>query len=175
MSNFVRTFKRRKKFLDELEVGSSESAAARAAGGDLRQFRKWRKEDPDFSKDWEDAIDAGTDFIEDVATDRALKKSDALMAMLLKARRPEKFDRGGKLELSGQVNVEGSRQKLLNRIARLQSTGQLFAGPPAEESEIPTAEDESGSSAKLLPHDAGVPVVRGRKRASADSGGESPS
>lgn len=175
MSTFVRTFKRRKRFLDELEVGSSESAAARAAGGQLNQFKKWRKEDPDFSKDWDDAIDAGTDFIEDVATDRALKKSDALMAMLLKARRPEKFDRGSKLELSGQVNVEGSRQKLLNRLARLQSAGQLLTGPSAEESEVPTPEDGPESSPKLVSHDASVSVVRGRKRASADRGGESPS
>lgn len=168
---FVRTFKRRKKFLDELGVGSSESLAARAADGTLAQFRKWRREDPDFAKDWDDAIEEGTDFIEDVATQRAIRKSDTLMAMILKARRPDKYDRGGKLELSGNVNVEGSKQKLLNRLARLQAAGQL---PTGGDQAVPQLSDEANGTEPVpeaLPapsNDAGV--SRGGKRRRAAGG-----
>lgn len=164
---FVRTFKRRKIFLDMLAAGNTESAAARAADGKLRNFKKWRDEDVDFAKDWEEAIDEGTDFIEDIATERAIKKSDALMAMILKARRPEKFDRGSKLELTGGISVEGSKQKLLNKIARLQAQGVLSAPPPEPEQEVPpeaSAEEES-SGPRLLPAPGDTPVTgRGRKR-----------
>jgi hypothetical protein len=127
---FVRTYKRRKAFLDALEAGNSDSGAASLAGGTLRQFRKWAAEDPNFEQDWKDAVEAGSDFIEDVATTRAIKKSDTLMLAILKARKPEKYDRGGKLELSGTVNVEGSRQKLLNRLAKIQAAA-IANGTPA--------------------------------------------
>src|SRR3546814_17137525 len=62
--------------LDQLAVGSSVSFAASAAGGTVKNFKKWRDADPDFAADWEEALEEGTDFIEDAATDRALKKSD---------------------------------------------------------------------------------------------------
>lgn len=167
MSHFVRTFKRRKIFLDQLEAGNSESFAARAAGGELRKFKRWRDDDPDFAKDWEEALEAGTDFIEDVATERALKKSDSLMAMILKARRPEKFDRGSKLELSGGISVEGSRAKLLNKVARLQAQRAVSGPSPESESEVPEAEsaEEESTGPRLLPAPASTPVGgRGSKR-----------
>lgn len=150
MSSFVRTFKRRKLFLDQLAVGDSISRAATIAGGTVRQFRRWRDTDSSFAQDWDDALEEGTDFIEDAATDRALRKSDALMAMILKARRPDKYDRGGKLELSGDINVTGAKQKLLNRIARLQAEGQLLQSTPEPESEIPQKEDETEPEKQLL-------------------------
>lgn len=164
---FVRTFKRRKTFLDVLAVGSSETQAANAAGGKLRNFRRWREDDPDFAKDWEEALDEGTDFIEDIATERAMKKSDSLMAMILKARRPEKYDRGSKLELSGGISVEGSKTKLLNKIARLQAQGKL-SGPSSEpEQEVPEPEgpEEGATEQRLLPAPAApAQPARGRKR-----------
>lgn len=169
MSYFVRTFKRRKLFLDQLAVGASVSFAAAAADGTSQNFRKWRDADPEFSKDWDDAIEEGTDFIEDAAVDRAIKKSDPLMAMILKARRPEKYDRGSKLELSGGVTVEGSKQKLLNRIARLQAQGQLPGSSPESELEVSSAEpEEEQEKQKLLP---APDSIRGRKRRAAASGG----
>ena len=81
MSRFVRTYKARKIFLDRLAVGDSVSAAARAAGAEPKNFKAWRNSDPDFASDWDDAIEEGTDFIEDVATERALTKSDPLSGM----------------------------------------------------------------------------------------------
>src|SRR3546814_8817663 len=53
--------------LDQLAVGSSVSFAASAAGGTVKNFKKWRDADPDFSSDWEEALEEGTDFLADAA------------------------------------------------------------------------------------------------------------
>jgi hypothetical protein len=152
MPHFVRSFKRRKKFLDELTLGSSETAAARAADGSLRDFRAWRRSDPDFAQDWADAIEEGTDLLEDEAVQRALKKSDPLMMFMLKARRPEKFDKASKLELSGGISVEGSKAKLLNKLARLKAARALPATSEEEESGVsPTEDGPIEEPARLLP------------------------
>lgn len=171
MGNFVRTYKRRKIFLDLLAVGSSVSKAAAAADGTTTHFRRWREVDPEFAKDWDDAIDEGTDCLEDAAYDRAIKKSDTLAMFMLKARRPEKFDRGSKLEVSGNLNVEGSKAKLLNRIARLQAAGKLSSAVSEEESPVPEDNAESAKeeeAVKLLPAPATTAPVRGRKRRSVE-------
>jgi len=169
MSQFVRTFKRRKLFLDQLAVGSSLSFAAAAAGGTPRQFKSWRQADSNFAEDWDEAEEQGTDFIEDAATERALRKSDALMAMILKARRPDKFDRGSKLELSGGISVEGSKTKLLNKLARLQAEGKVLQAP---DEEVPEISDEKHSEAPLLPAPEGsAKPKRGSKRRRANGSG----
>lgn len=171
MSRFVRTFRARKAFLDALEVGDSISRAATVAGGTASNFKRWRDEDEAFAEDWREAEEAGTDFIEDAATDRALKKSDPLMAMILKARRPDKYDRGSKLELSGGIDVTGARAKLLNRIARLQAAGALPTGGGEAELQVSEEEAAAPEEPKLLPAptDPGVPQ-RGRKRRAAEQG-----
>lgn len=173
MSNWTRTYKRRKIFLDQLAAGNSVSFAAHAAGGTSQNFRRWRDTDPEFAKDWDDAIEDGTDFIEDVATERALKKSDSLMAMILKARRPDKYDRGsGKAGVEVNINVEGSKAKLLNRLARLQAQGAISEGSSQEEPETPGDQGTEGEApitdqARLLPApgNEGVPVKGSKRRA----------
>jgi hypothetical protein len=40
---------------------------------------------------WDDAVEAGTDALEDEAVRRAKKSSDTLLIFLLKGRRPHKF------------------------------------------------------------------------------------
>ena len=174
MSHFVRTYKRRKLFLDQLAAGNSVSFAAHAAGGTTKNFKAWRDSDPDFAADWEEAVEEGTDFIEDVATERAMKKSDPLMLAILKARRPDKYDRGSGKAVEVNINVEGSKAKLLNRIARLQAAGQLPAGSGEEVTEA--SGDQSASApitdeTRLLPApgNEGVPV-RGGKRRAAEPG-----
>jgi hypothetical protein len=175
MSNFVRTYKRRKAFLDQLAVGSSVSFAAHAAGGSTSNFKRWRESDPEFAKDWDDAIEEGTDFIEDAATDRALKKSDALMAMILKARRPDKYDRASGKSVEVNINVEGAKAKLLNRIARLQASGELSTDGGETGAEASGAEPEETTpitdERKLLPapRNEGVPI-KGRKRKGVEPG-----
>lgn len=169
MSRFVRTFKARKLFLDCLAAGDSISKAARAAGGTTSIFKRWKAEDVNFAADWDEAIEEGTDFIEDVATERAMKKSDPLMLAILKARRPEKFDRANKLELSGGIDVTGARARLLNKIARLQAEGSVPAGSSQEESEVLAAEAPPKQLALPAPHVSDL-HERGRKRRAAEQG-----
>jgi len=175
MSRFIRTYKCRKIFLDCLAAGDSVSRAAHAAGGTTSNFKAWKKSDPDFSSDWDDAIEEGTDFIEDVATERAMKKSDPLMLAILKARRPEKYDRNsGRAGVELTINVEGAKSKLLNKIARLQAQGQLPEGSPEAVSQISGDKEKESTTVeetKLLPApgDEGIPL-KGRKRRAVEPG-----
>lgn len=101
MSGNTRSHKIRKLFLDQIERGYSPSRAAKAAGEHLRFFNEWKSDDSNFAQDWEDAIERGSDRLEDVATKRAIRGSDGLLTTMLKARRPEKFR-----EKQGEVNVK---------------------------------------------------------------------
>lgn len=96
-------------FLSGLRLGASVSLAARNAGIPRQTVYEWRDQSEQFRKDWDDAVEEGTDGLEDAARTRAQdgvdepvfyqgevcgavrKYSDTLMIFLLKARRPEKF------------------------------------------------------------------------------------
>lgn len=104
---------KRKKFLAALAQGDSVAGACRASGIARRTAYRWRVGDDDFLEAWEDAIDEGTDLLEDEARRRAVegveqpvmyqgkqvatvrKHSDPLLIFLLKGRRPEVFGEGG--------------------------------------------------------------------------------
>ena len=167
MSRFVRTYRARKTFLECIEAGTSFSMAAAAAGGTSAVFKSWLGSDENFKKDYEDALEAGTDVLEDAAFQRAVTKSDALAIFLLKARRPEKYDRGSKLELSGGISVEGAKSKLLNKIARLQAAGDLSLGGQEGVDGLPGAESAESEEVKLLPAPDPADTGRGRKRRAA--------
>lgn len=115
----IRSFKCRKAFLDALEKGYSLSRAAKAAGHSASAFKAWKAEDADFAKDWDEAIEAGTDTLEDKARDRAMRESDSLMVVLLKARRPEKYRERSSVEHSGQVDLSSARDRLKARLSAL--------------------------------------------------------
>lgn len=115
----IRSYKSRKAFLDALEKGYSVSRSAAEAGHSVNAFKTWKAEDEEFSKDWEDAIEAGTDRLEDRARDRAMRDSDGLMVVLLKARRPEKYRERSSVEHSGAVDLSSARDKLKARLSAL--------------------------------------------------------
>jgi hypothetical protein len=50
-----------------------------------------RKEDADFARRWEEALEAGVEKLEETAWNRAVEGSDTLMIFLLKAHRPDKY------------------------------------------------------------------------------------
>lgn len=112
----ARTHKKRRAFLAELEKGYSESKAAKAAGENLRFFQKWRDEDENFRLDWEDAVKAGDDRLEDVAVKRSIKGSDFLLSQQLKARKPEKYRERSAVEHSGQVDFGDVDAKLKRKL-----------------------------------------------------------
>lgn len=132
----VRTKQRENRFLNSLRTGASTYVAAEAAGIARTTAYQWRDADPAFRQAWEDAVNAGTDLLEQEAWRRAhdgntepvyhrgeivghvRKYSDALTMFLLKGRRPEKYnDRkeitgagGGPLQVDSVSDLELARQ-----------------------------------------------------------------
>lgn len=100
------TPKRKKAFLNHLTEGGSVAGACSAAGISRQTCYDWRGNSsregvPGFREDWESAIEAGTDLLEEKARERALNGSDTLMIFLLKGRRPNKYRDNAKVEHTG--------------------------------------------------------------------------
>lgn len=87
----VRTPEKGARLIKQLGIGKSVSAACRVERIGRTTYYAWRAADPDFAAAADEAIEQGTDFLEDKARDRAIKESDTLLIFLLKARRPEKY------------------------------------------------------------------------------------
>src|SRR5215472_13409819 len=92
-SRTCRTPKKRRVFLAALADGASIFRACQAAGFSRSRAYAWRAEDPDFSDAWNQAVDDGTDRLEDALFARAIETSDVAAIFLLKARRPQYRDR----------------------------------------------------------------------------------
>lgn len=104
-----RTPKKEAAFLDALRDGQSVTAACIDAGVSRTTAYGWRDADDAFRTAWDEAVEEGTDRLEDEALRRARdgvnepvyykgrkvgdtrKYSDTLTIFLLKARRPDKF------------------------------------------------------------------------------------
>lgn len=105
------TIENREAFLEGLKKGLSPSASAREIGVCYTTVKAWRAKDREFTIAWDDALDEGTDGLEDEAHRRAVtgiskpvyykgevvgetvEYSDGLLNTLLQARRPWKFRR----------------------------------------------------------------------------------
>lgn len=125
------TPKRRGKFLEVLAATANVTRASKAIRVSRNALYEHRRADEQFAKAWDDAIDLGTDALEDEAVRRAhdgvLKPvyqqgrkvgtvrefSDTLLMFMLKARRPETFKDRASHELSGPgggpIKTEGSQ------------------------------------------------------------------
>ena len=95
------TAKKADKLLAKLRQGDSVSAACRAQRIGRTTYYRWRREDAEFAATADDAIEEGTDMLEDVAKRRAKAVSDTLLIFLLKARRPDKYRERSTLEHTG--------------------------------------------------------------------------
>jgi hypothetical protein len=138
----------RAKFLEGLAKGLSATGAAALAGVGRCSVYAWRNADPEFAKAWDDAIEAGTDILEDEALRRALegnaepmvsmgkvvrgddgypllvkKHADGLMQFLLKGRRREKFSERVQqdIKLDAKIETDGqqARDIVSERLAQL--------------------------------------------------------
>lgn len=99
---------KKRAFLAILADGGSVTKAAGATGMTRQGWYLIREKDPEFAKAWDDAVEAGTDYLEDVATARAVEKSDFLMALMLKARRREKYS--DKAEVKQEISGPGGAE-----------------------------------------------------------------
>lgn len=129
--------KRQTLFLEALARGVSVAAAAEAAGVTRSTVSRWRQQDSGFRREWQAAEEAGTDAIEDEALRRAVSGtdkpvfrggeivghvkdySDAMLTMLLKARRPERY---ATTKLGGEhdiLDLQGARDALERKFSEI--------------------------------------------------------
>ena len=131
------TARHRQAFLEALAETASVSRAAELSGIGRARWYACRRRDPAFAAAWDEALDQGTDALEDEAVRRALEGvdkpvfrgneivghlreySDRLLVLMLKARRPEKFKERGSGEVCATVTIEGARDELARRLDRL--------------------------------------------------------
>jgi hypothetical protein len=150
------------KFLEGLAKGLSATGAAQLAGVARHSVYRWRAADPEFAKAWDDAIEAGTDILEDEVLRRALegtqepaismgkvvfqdgaplllrKYADGLAQFLLRGRRREKYsDR-----VQQDVKLEATVSALDGRSARDVVTERLAQLAERVAPALPPADDE---------------------------------
>ena len=99
-----RTAKKTELLCSALAEGLSISAACIRADIGRTVYYQWRNADPEFAALADDAIEQGTDLLEDVGLRRATRPEDAsdtMLIFLLKGRRPGKYRDNSKVEISG--------------------------------------------------------------------------
>lgn len=134
----IRTTSTRALFLDTLAATANVTRAIEATKAERTAIYGWRNDDEAFARDWDAALDLGTDALEDEAVRRAhegvdrpvyqggklvgtvREYSDTLMITMLKARRPEKFKDRSATELTGKdggaIEIADARQRNLGLI-----------------------------------------------------------
>lgn len=83
--------------------GMSPGRAANKMGWGRATLRTLEQTDPEFIQQLNDAYQQGTDYLEDLALERA-HESDSVLIKLLESRRPEKFS--NKRQVGAAVKVE---------------------------------------------------------------------
>ena len=101
-----RTPEKGERLLAKLSQGYSITAACNAESIGRKTYYDWRKSDPAFAASADEAIEAGTDLLEDAARRRAVapaNSSDTLLIFLLKSRRPEKYRERATIDINLQI------------------------------------------------------------------------
>jgi hypothetical protein len=111
-----------KKLLEALARGCSISHAAMQAGVSRSLVYKRSARSAQFAKKLQDAVEQGTDTLEDEAVRRALAGSDTLLMFLLRARRPEKYRENMRVE------HDASREMLDALERATKEVGKIVAG-----------------------------------------------
>ena len=130
-------------FLGVLAKGLSVSAAAREAGKDASYFKAWRATDTAFAQQWDDAVEQGTDSVEDQVLRRAVLGWDepvfhhgkqvgtkrvydsTLAIVLLNGRRPEKYKRVSTASLAKaeakESGADDQRERIMAKLRAVAS------------------------------------------------------
>ncbi|MFI5022624.1 MAG: terminase [Alphaproteobacteria bacterium] len=146
------TPKKREQFLAALAAGATVTRAAKDTSASRQAWYGAREHDTAFAEAWDEAVKIGNDALEDEAVRRGAvgvrravyqggkrvgfvrEYSDALLMLVLKARRPEKFGRRTSVDHAGKGGSQGeasdARERLASRIGRL-AAGAGEVGDPA--------------------------------------------
>ena len=129
-------------FLEALATGLSVTGALTSSGLARSTAYALRENKDGFREAWDEAIEHGTDVLEDEARRRAkdgieepvfqggmqvgtkLKYSDTLMMFLLNGRRPEKYKQTQRVEMTGKdggdleiTHIQGAKDELVGKLA----------------------------------------------------------
>lgn len=111
-----RTPSKKDKFLKSLSTGvPNVSKACKAAAIGRTLAYQWKREDPEFAQQWEDAIENAVDNLEQSAWQRAQRQkdpSDTLLIFLLKGYRSERFKDKAHVEHAGKVDISNAKNEL---------------------------------------------------------------
>lgn len=116
----IRTDENRMRVLRALASGGSYTLAAQAAGIARSAVFDWKNDDEEFNAQCLDAIEQGTDRLEDVAIERAVSgNSDTMLIFTLKGRRRDKWGDRQQVEHSGNVTVASALDAATERLKKL--------------------------------------------------------
>jgi hypothetical protein len=128
----VRTPEKDQQFLTTLSEGMSVKAACQKAGYSRTTAYLHREQDPEFRRAWDEAIEEGTDELEDTAYQRAKDNSDTLLIFTLKGRRPQKWADKHQHQIDARlVTADVSDLEIAQRFAFLLEQG--MAQLPSDE------------------------------------------
>jgi hypothetical protein len=96
---------KKETFLTELADGQSVTAASKAIGLSRQAMYKQRDNDEVLAQAWDDAVESGTDELEDVLIQRAKDGDTTALIFALKGRRPEKWKDRVSTEHSGSLAI----------------------------------------------------------------------
>lgn len=115
----IRTDENKVRVLRALAKGGSYTLAADAAGCSRDALFRWKADDEEFASQCLDAIEQGTDRLEDVAIERAVNgNSDTMLIFTLKGRRREKWGDKQQVEHSGNVTVASALDAATERLKK---------------------------------------------------------
>lgn len=115
----------RPRFLSTLARTGNVVRSAQRAKIKPHTAYKHRRNDAEFAKEWEAALDEAIDRLEGHAFERAREYSDTLTIFLLKAHRPEKYGETLKHQISG---VGGAPIQITSPVERDARLAELIAG-----------------------------------------------
>src|ERR1700733_4143673 len=123
----IRTPKKRRAFLAAIAAGNSVSAACHAAGLSRSVAYSWRDCDGNFADAWGEALECGTERLEDEAVRRALESSDTMLIFLLKARKPAVY-REPRAAIMAMSSSPEEMRSLVEESRRFDTIGKRAVG-----------------------------------------------
>lgn len=120
----LRAASKKERFLLALAISANVTQSCRVSGLDRQTAYDWRRNDPKFAENWDQALELGTDALEDEAIRRGTEgvkrpvyqggklvgyvqeHSDVMLIFMLKARRPMVFRDRADLNVTGHLTLE---------------------------------------------------------------------
>jgi hypothetical protein len=129
-----RTKDARETFLQALGQCGNVTGSCEALSISRTQVYYWRNTDPEFARQWDEAVALGGEALEDECRRRAMAGSDALMVFMLRALKPEKYREKAAVDVTMRTAVDVRNMTADEIRARLAELRAEQGDPPMIES-----------------------------------------